>query len=102
MVDRRYYVYVMANPRFTTLYIGVSNDLERRVYEHKQRIHAKSFTARYNLSNLVYFEDCVNVEDAISREKQMKSWSRARKVALIEGLNPEHRDLAHDWYGEQQ
>ena len=89
----------MANARFTTLYVGVTNDLERRVWEHKHREHPASFTARYNLFNLVYFEDCADVDAAITREKQVKSWSRARKDALIDGLNPDRMDLAMDWYG---
>ena len=86
-----YFVYVMANARFTTLYVGVTNNLERRVWEHKHRVHPSSFTARYNLDRLVHFEDCADVEGAIAREKQLKSWSRARKDALIDGLNCQGR-----------
>ena len=96
---RSYHVYIMANARFTTLYVGVTNDLERRVMEHRQRTDLRSFTARYNLTRLMYFEETGDVEAAISREKQLKSWSRARKVALIDALNPTHDDLAADWYG---
>ena len=95
---KRYFVYVMANARFTTLYVGVTNNLERRVWEHKHRVHPSSFTARYNLDRLAHFEDCADVEGAIAREKQIKSWSRAKKDALIDGLNPGHVDLAVDWY----
>ena len=96
---RSYYVYIMANTRFTTLYIGVTNDLTRRVYEHRQRTNPRSFTARYNVTQLVYMEECGDVTAAIAREKQLKSWSRARKEFLIDTMNPSHDDLAADWYG---
>ena len=96
---KSYHVYIMANTRFTTLYVGVTNDLMRRVFEHRRRTDPQSFTARYNLTRLVYFEETTDVEAAITREKQLKSWSRARKVALIDVLNPTHDDLAADWYG---
>ena len=96
---RSYYVYIMANTRFTTLYIGVTNDLTRRVYEHRQRTNPRSFTARYNVTQLVYLEECDDVNVAIAREKQLKSWSRARKESLIDAMNPSHDDLAADWYG---
>ena len=97
--SKSYHVYIMANARFTTLYVGVTNDLTRRVFEHRRRTDPRSFTARYNLTRLVYFEDTSDVEAAIAREKQLKSWSRARKVALIDAMNPTHDDLAADWYG---
>ena len=97
--SKSYHVYIMANARFTTLYIGVTNDLTRRVFEHRQRTDPRSFTARYNLTRLMYFEETNDVEAAIAREKQLKSWSRARKVALIDEVNPAHDDLAADWYG---
>ncbi len=96
---KSYHVYIMANTRFTTLYVGVTNDLMRRVFEHRHRKDPRSFTARYNLTQLVYFEETSDVEAAITREKQLKSWSRARKVALIDAMNPTHDDLAADWYG---
>ena len=96
--DRSYYVYIMANRRFTTLYIGVTNDLERRVWEHKNRVNPASFTARFNLCNLAYFEDCPSIADAIAWEKRLKGWRRARKDALIGVRNPQHHDLAADWY----
>ena len=96
---KSYHVYIMANTRFTTLYVGVTNDLMRRVFEHRHRKDPRSFTARYNLTQLVYFEETSDVEAAITREKQLKSWSRARKVVLIDAMNPTHTDLAADWYG---
>jgi putative endonuclease len=93
---RTYYVYIMTN-RSKTLYIGVTNNLHRRVYEHRQCL-VKGFTQRYKLSRLVYFEETCDVIAAISREKQLKGWIRAKKVALIEFKNPEWEDLSSGWY----
>jgi putative endonuclease len=92
-----YYVYIMTNYRMTVLYIGVTNDLERRVYEHKKKL-ADGFTKKYNLDRLVYFEETDDVTVAIEREKQLKRWVRRRKAALVATMNPEWRDLAADWY----
>lgn len=90
-----YYVYIMASPS-RTIYVGVTNDLERRVYEHAQKL-LPGFTSRYNVSRLVYFEETSDIYAAISREKQLKGWSRARKIALIESSNLHWRDLSTDW-----
>lgn len=88
-----YSVYIMSNPRRTVLYVGVTNDLERRVAEHKS--HAfKGFTDRYNATDLVYCETCGRIDDAIAREKQLKGWTRRKKEALIERINPDWRDLS--------
>ncbi|RDB59440.1 endonuclease [Gordonibacter sp. 28C] len=88
-----YYVYIMSNPGRTVLYVGVTNSLERRVAEHKS--HAlPGFTDKYNVIDLVYYEQCGHIEDAIQREKQLKGWSRKKKNALVESLNPDWRDLA--------
>ncbi|MDP2918788.1 MAG: GIY-YIG nuclease family protein [Dehalococcoidia bacterium] len=87
-----YYVYIMSN-RSSTLYIGVTNDLLRRVAEHKQKI-TDGFTKRYNIDRLVYFEAGGTAESAIMREKQIKSWGRERKIELIESMNPEWKDLS--------
>ncbi len=92
-----YFVYIMTSPS-RTLYIGVTNDLERRIWEHKMKIHHNSFTRRYNITLLVYVESFAEPGDAIAREKQLKGWSRARKVALIESVNPEWNDLSAAWY----
>jgi putative endonuclease len=93
----RYHVYLMAS--FTrVLYVGVTNDLERRVYQHKTKQLA-GFTARYNVTRLVYYETTDSVRAAIEREKQIKSWSRGKKVALIESVNPDWFDLAERWPG---
>ena len=89
---REYYVYIMASRR-RVLYVGVTNDLARRVGEHKQKKNA-GFTARYNVNRLVYFEEYGDIREAIAREKQIKGWRRSKKVALIELLNPKWRDLA--------
>jgi len=87
-----YYVYIMASKRNGTLYIGVTNDLARRVYEHKQGL-ADGFTKRYKIKYLVYAEAFDDVRMAIQREKTMKHWSRAWKISLIESQNPRWRDL---------
>jgi putative endonuclease len=92
-----YYVYIMSNPRRTTLYIGVSGNLERRVYEHKHRL-VEGFTSRYLLRDLVYYEETTDVNVAITREKQLKGWRRDRKAKLVESMNPEWRDLSEGWF----
>ena len=87
-----YYIYIMSNYANTVIYIGVTNDLERRVYEHKNHL-LPGFTHRYNIEKLVYFETTSDINVAISREKQLKKWSRQKKNALIERLNPEWKEL---------
>jgi putative endonuclease len=82
--------------RTRILYVGVTNDIERRDYEHKNKSYA-GFTNKYKLDRLVYFEQHRDVRDAIEREKQLKSWRREKKVALIESLNPKWRDLSLEW-----
>ena len=91
-----YYVYILTN-RSKTLYTGVTNDLIRRVYEHKQKL-IPGFTQKYNIDKLAYYEETVYVTAAITREKQIKGWLRAKKIALIESMNPEWHDLSADWY----
>jgi putative endonuclease len=93
---KTYYVYIMTN-RSHTLYTGITNDLKRRVYEHKRKL-IPGFTSKYNITRLVYFEETTDVEIAITREKQIKGWLRAKKIALIESANPDWRDLSADWY----
>ena len=92
----RYFVYIMASYR-GTLYTGVTNDLERRVYEHRQKLKG-GFTDRYNISTLVYYEATDDVQFAIAHEKKIKGWVRRKKVALIESMNPRWIDLTEDWY----
>jgi putative endonuclease len=94
-MNKTYYVYIMTN-RSRTLYTGMTNNLERRVYEHKQKM-IEGFTKQYNITQLVYCEAFGDVREAIAREKQIKSWRREKKIALIESLNPAWRDLSEDW-----
>ena len=91
--DRKAYVYILFNRRNGTLYTGVTSFLKRRVYEHKNKIHPESFTAKYDVDKLGYFEEFVSIKEAIEREKQIKGGSRVSKTALIEGMNPEWKDL---------
>ena len=93
---RTYYVYIMAS-RSRVLYTGVTNDLARRVNEHKRSL-TPGFTSRYRITRLVYFEEFGDVRDAIAREKQLKGWVRARKVRLIEQKNPTWKDVADTWF----
>ena len=88
-----YYVYILTNAHKTVLYTGVTRDLVRRVYEHKNHLDKKSFTSQYNVEHLVYYEMTENPESAIAREKQIKSWNRKRKEKLIENMNPKWLDL---------
>jgi len=87
------YVYILTNKNNTTLYIGVTAYLKKRILQHKEKHDPKSFTARYNLDNLVYHEAHQMIGDAIAREKQLKAGNRAKKIVLIESLNPEWLDL---------
>jgi len=91
-----YFVYILTNTHNTTLYIGITNDLERRLYEHKNQL-APGFSQKYNLHKLVYFENTGDVRSAIAREKQLKGWTRSKKEVLINSQNPEWRDLSEDW-----
>ena len=88
-----YYVYILTNAHKTVLYTGVMRDLVRRVYEHKNHLDRNSFTARYNVELLVYYESTSDVEAAIEREKQIKGWNRKRKEKLIASKNPNWVDL---------
>jgi putative endonuclease len=94
-MDRLYFVYLIAS-RSRVLYVGITNDLERRVFEHKHKL-VRGFTAKYEVDRLVYFESTSDVLSAIAREKEIKGWRRSRKVALIESFNPSWRDLTVDW-----
>jgi putative endonuclease len=92
----QYYVYIMTN-RSKTLYTGVTNDLMRRVYEHKNKM-IDGFTKKYNITKLVYYEETNDIQVAISREKQIKGWLRCKKIALIESVNPKWNDLSEGWF----
>ena len=91
-MSKRYYVYVLTNKHNTVLYTGVTNDLRRRVFEHKEK-RGGAFTSRYNVNKLVYYEDTGDVRAAIAREKQIKGGSRKKKIDLVNGFNPEWHDL---------
>ena len=93
-----YYLYIMTN-NSGTLYAGVTNNLERRVYEHKHGIH-DGFTKRYKLTRLVYYESTPDVLVAIQREKEIKGWVRRKKIALIASMNPYWTDLSEPWIAE--
>jgi putative endonuclease len=86
-------VYIMTNKNHTALYVGVTSDLKKRVYEHKNNFHPDSFTAKYQLHKLVYYEGFHRIEDAISREKQIKGGSRKKKLEIINSINPEWKEL---------
>ena len=92
---KRYYVYIMASARNGTLYIGITSDLARRAYEHKEGL-IKGFTRKYRVHTLVYYEEHVDVHEAIAREKLVKKWRRDWKLRMIERLNPEWKDLYDD------
>jgi putative endonuclease len=92
MHERTYFTYLLSS-KSRTLYIGVTNDLARRVFEHKQKVHL-GFTARYNCNRLVWFERFSEVSAAIQREKELKGWARAKKIALIQAANPTWEDLS--------
>ena len=89
---KQYYVYIITNKRNTVLYAGVTNDLKKRIYEHKEKL-VDGFTKKYNIDKLVYYEVIDNIESAILREKQIKGGSRAKKVALINNINNSWKDL---------
>ena len=91
-MDKQYFVYILTNRHHTVLYVGVTNNLARRVFEHRQKL-IPGFTNRYNVDKLVYYEATSGVRASIAREKQIKAGSRAKKVALVTDMNPDWRDL---------
>jgi putative endonuclease len=93
---KQYYVYIMTNDS-RTLYTGVTDNLIRRVYEHKNKL-VEGFTQKYNITKLVHYETTSDARAAIQREKQIKGWLRKKKIALIEAANPEWKDLSEGWY----
>ena len=95
-----YYTYIMASLR-GTLYTGVTNNIQRRVLTHKQRIKP-GFTQKYNVTRLVYYEETRNINYAIAREKEIKGWRRNKKISLIESFNPKWEDLAADWFSAEE
>ena len=97
-MEKEFYVYILASGRNGTLYIGVTSDLVRRVWEHKNKV-VEGFTKKYGVDRLVYYEVHAGGHQAVSREKRMKKWNRAWKIELIEGMNPRWRDLYGDICG---
>ena len=91
-----FYVYILTNWNDKVMYIGVTNNLERRVYEHKQEL-VEGFTKTYHIHKLVYYEETSDVRSAIQREKQLKGWRREKKNALVESMNPSWKDLSEEW-----
>ena len=94
-MERRYFVYILANRHHTVLYTGVTGDLARRVFDHRAK-SIPGFTSRYNVDKLVFYEESVDARTAIAREKQIKGGSRQKKIALIDAMNPDWRDLWAD------
>ena len=94
---KTYYVYILTNKRNGTLYVGMTNNLIRRILEHKKRV-IEGFTKKYRLDKLVYFEETEDVSDAIKWEKKLKKWNRAWKLELIEKNNPKWKDLSDNWF----
>ena len=96
MSDYFYFTYIVAS-RSLTLYVGMTGDLQQRIFEHKRKLR-EGFSATYNCDRLVWFERFVEVHEAISREKQLKGWTRAKKIVLIKKTNPTWIDLSEEWY----
>ncbi len=96
-IVHRYYVYLLTNKNDKVMYIGVTNNLERRVYEHKTKM-IPGFTEKYNVNKLVYFEETHDVRAAIAREKEIKKWRREKKNNLVVPVNPEWKDLSDGWF----
>ena len=96
MNSKKYYVYILTNYKNKTLYIGVTKNLQRRITEHKNEL-IEGFTKKYKLKKLLYFEEFVNIKDALKREKQLKNWHREWKFNLIRKANPEFRDIAEEF-----
>ncbi|MGZ3871400.1 MAG: GIY-YIG nuclease family protein [Mucilaginibacter sp.] len=97
MKNHNYCVYILTNRSNTTLYVGVTSELETRVWQHKNKVF-KGFTSKYEINKLVYFEEFQWVQDAIAREKQLKGGSRQKKIDLIVAVNPAWNDLSEGWY----
>ena len=95
-MEKTYYVYLLTNWNNQVMYVGVTNDLERRIYEHRNKL-VDGFTKKYNVEKLVYFETVSDVLAAIEREKQIKKWRREKKNQLVIEMNPEWKDLSLEW-----
>ncbi len=91
-----YYVYILTNWNNHVMYVGVTNNLQRRIYEHKEKL-IDGFTSKYNVNKLVYYEETTDIKSAISREKELKGWRRSKKDALVVTMNQNWEDLSKDW-----
>ena len=96
-MEKKGYIYIITNKNNTTLYTGVTSNLNKRIYEHKNHL-IEGFSKKYNLEKLVYYEIFEDIREAINREKQIKAGSRKKKEKLIKSINPEWKDLALEWY----
>jgi putative endonuclease len=96
LIDRIYYVYLITNWNNKVMYVGVTNNLERRIYEHRNKL-VKGLTEKYNVNKLVYFEETQDVASAINREKEIKKWRREKKDQLVNRINPTWKDLSSGW-----
>ena len=96
MTEKTYYVYLLTNWNNKVMYVGVTNDLKRRLFEHKNKL-IKGFTEKYNVNKLVYFEETLNISAAIAREKEIKKWRREKKNQLVIRINPRWKDLSSGW-----
>ena len=96
MITKNYFVYILTNKKNGTLYIGFTDDLERRIGEHKRK-EVEGFSKRYHLDKLIYYEQFESNSEAFLRERRLKKWKRSWKIQLIESMNPEWQDLAWDW-----
>lgn len=95
-MEKNCFVYILTNHNETTFHVGVTSNLEKRIYEHKNKL-IKGFSSKYNLNKLVYFENTDSIEEAIKREKQLKNWQRNWKIDLIKEFNPDFKDLSIDF-----
>jgi len=94
--ENQYYVYLLTNWNNKVIYVGITNDLRRRLYEHKNKL-VKGFTEKYNIYKLVYYESTSDIESAIGREKEIKKWRREKKNRLVETINADWKDLSAGW-----
>jgi putative endonuclease len=96
MEEKSYYVYLLTNWNNKVMYVGITNDLVRRIYEHKEKF-VKGFTEKYNVTKLVYYEQTPDISEALNREKEIKKWRREKKNRLVVNTNPQWRDLSEDF-----
>ncbi len=94
--ERKYYVYLLVNWNNKVIYVGMTSDLQKRIYEHKHKL-VKGFTEKYNVNKLVYYEETTDVHTALAREKEIKKWRREKKDNLVKTMNPAWRDLSLQW-----